>query len=215
MVKQKKDQQKKKGKGKGFILYFLLPVVLAAALVIAILEFSGVSVAKLASGIPVIGNMVNDDTAGTTGSTADAEKLKQQLKDQKATIEMMKETEDAKNTEIDDLNQQIVKLGNQVNGTEPETDTAATQATSADGETVEGEAAATPFKEAASSFSKMDDAKAAAIISKLDNEKALGVLQELSGKKRGTILAAMEPEAAASYTSAMVDDAEKEGEAVE
>lgn len=210
MVKQKKDQQKKKDKGKGFILYFLLPVVLAAALVIAILEFSGVSVAKLASGIPVIGNMVNDETAATTSSTADAEKLKQQLKDQQATIDMMKDTEDAKNAEIDDLNQQIVKLENQINGTEPETDTAATQATTADGETV-----ATPFKEAASSFSKMDDAKAAAIISKLDNEKALGVIQELSSKKRGTILAAMDPEAAASYTSAMVDDAEKEGEAVE
>ncbi len=53
------------------------------------------------------------------------------------------------------------------------------------------------------------------IISKLDNEKALGVIQELSSKKRGTILAAMDPEAATSYTSAMVDDAEKEGEAVE
>lgn len=210
MVKQKKDQQKKKGKGKGFILYFLLPVVLAAALVIAILEFSGVSVAKLASGIPVIGNMVNDETAATTGSTADAEKLKQQLKDQQATIDMMKDTEDAKNDEIDDLKQQIVKLENQINGTEPETESSATQATTADGETV-----ATPFKEAASSFSKMDDAKAAAIISKLDNEKALGVIQELSSKKRGTILAAMDPEAAASYTSAMVDDAEKEGETVE
>ncbi|PAF17416.1 hypothetical protein CHH69_04330 [Terribacillus saccharophilus] len=212
MVKQKKDQQKKKGKGKGFILYFLLPVVLAAALVIAILEFSGVSVAKLASGIPVIGNMVSDETAATTGGTADAEKLKQQLKDQQATIDMMKETEDAKNTEIDDLNQQIVKLENQINGTEPKTDTAAAQSAST---TAEGEEVSTPYKDAASSFSKMDDAKAAAIISKLDNEKALGVLQELSGKKRGTILAAMDPEAAASYTSAMVDDAEKEGEAVE
>lgn len=215
MAKQKQDQPKKKGKGKGFILYFLLPVVLAAALVIAILEFSGVSVAKLASDIPVIGNMVNDDSAATSGNTADAEKLKQQLKDQQATIDMMKETEDAKNTEIDDLNQQIVKLENKINGTEPEADTAAAQAATADGETAAGEEPATPFKEAAASFSKMDDAKAAAIISKLDNEKALGVLQELSGKKRGTVLAAMDPEAAASYTSAMVDDAEKEAEAVE
>ncbi len=206
MVKQKKDQQKKKGKGKGFILYFLLPVVLAAALVIAILEFSGVSVAKLASGIPVIGNMVNDETAATTSSTADAEKLKQQLKDQQATIDMMKDTEDAKNAEIDDLNQQIVKLENQINGTEPETDTAATQATTADGETV-----ATPFKEAASSFSKMDDAKAAAIISKLDNEKALGVIQELSSKNVEPFSLQWILKAAASYTSAMVDDAEKEG----
>ncbi|MFP7477639.1 MotE family protein [Terribacillus saccharophilus] len=214
MVKQQKDQQKKKGKGKGFILYFLLPVVLAAALVIAILEFSGVSVSKLASGIPVIGNMVKEESASTSGNSADAEKLKQQLKDQQATIDMMKETEDAKNAEIDDLNQQIVKLENQLNGTEPETDTTASQAASAGGETAEEEVA-TPYKAAASSFSKMDDAKAAAIISKLDNDKALGVLQELSGKKRGTILAEMDAEAAASYTSAMVDDAEKEGQAVE
>ncbi|MFS0561206.1 hypothetical protein AB1K91_10745 [Terribacillus sp. 179-K 1B1 HS] len=208
MAKQKNDQPKKKGKGKGFILYFLLPVVLAAVLVIAILEFSGVSVAKLASGIPVIGNMVNDESTSASSSTADAEKLKKQLKDQQATIDMMKDTEDAKNAEIDDLNQQIIKLENQLNGTEPASDTAGTQSTSGGG-TAEGEEAATPYKEAASSFSKMDDAKAAAIISKMDNEKALGVLQELSGKKRGTILAAMDAEAAATYTSAMVDEAEK------
>ncbi|MFP7494081.1 hypothetical protein SFC66_09870 [Terribacillus saccharophilus] len=210
MAKQKSDQPKKKSKGKGFVLYFLLPVVLAAALVIAILEFSGVSVAKLASGIPVIGNMVKDEPAAG-GSAADAEKLKKQLKDQQATLDMMKDTEDAKNAEIDDLNQQIVKLENQLNGTEPET----AQPAAGDGQAAEGEEPATPYKEASSSFSKMDDAKAAAIISKLDNEKALGVLQELSGKKRGTILAAMDPEAAASYTSAMVDAAEKEGQAVE
>jgi flagellar motility protein MotE (MotC chaperone) len=209
MAKQKTDQQKKKGKGKGFLLYFLLPIVLAALLVVAILEFSGVSVAKVASGIPVIGNLVSEETAAPATSSADTEKLKKQLKEQQETIDMMKETEDAKNAEIDDLNQQILKLKNQLNGAEPASD--ATAQTAGSNSEAEGEEEISPYKEAATSFNKMEDSKAAAIISKLDSEKALGVLQQLSGKKRGTILAEMDPEAAASYTSTMVDEAEKGG----
>ncbi|QXE03099.1 MotE family protein [Terribacillus sp. DMT04] len=210
MAKQKAEQQKKTSKGKGFFLYFLLPVVLAAALVVAILEFSGVSVAKAAAGIPVIGDLISEETAAPAANSADTEKLKNQLKEQQATIDMMKETEDAKNTEIDDLNQQILKLKNQLNGAEPAGAETA-QTAGSNSQTAEGEEETSPYKEAATSFNKMEDSKAAEIISKLDSEKALGVLQQLSGKKRGTILAEMDPEAAASYTSAMVEEAEKEG----
>lgn len=192
-----KQLSKKRNEKTNPILWFLfaivIPLIVAIVLVVIVLSVAGINVTDWAknagSNIPVISNFVKTDEQNELEE--ELEKKDQTIETQTNEIEQLQDEIAFLQAENDELNQEIVKLENQLNGKE-----------GIDEE--EGEQVST-IKQTSSSFRKMDKEKAALIFQNMERSSAVSILKELSNDVRGEILQEMEPELAAELTELLMN----------
>lgn len=202
MVKKIQDK-KRRNIFLSLLIGLIIPLILIGAIVLIILQISGVDTAGWAkeklSNTPVVSNIVS--TSEEDDLKQENERMDKQLKKQRDEIEdLKKEVESLENIK-EDLEMDIKKLENKTQDKSKDNPVTA-NADSVDGEEITEEEA--EIKKVAASFRKMDPEKAAKIVEDLDQDISVQVLQQLSGEVRGDILAEMNSSAAASLMSDMM-----------
>ncbi|TFJ94667.1 hypothetical protein E4U82_01780 [Lentibacillus salicampi] len=183
-----------------FLFTIVVPFIAVMILALIILTVTGVDVAgwakRTGSSIPVVSDVIS----------ADKEEGEQQ---KKATLQ---ETIADKDSEINQLNQQVSSLESTIDEMEQEILKLEQNETTGDEMSSEHEGKETSqtdsIKTMASSFSDMDNEKAAQIFQSMEEDLVIAILEHLPDDARGEIFEAMEPDAAAEYTQQFVNQTE-------
>ncbi|ELK44743.1 hypothetical protein M662_09205 [Bacillus sp. SB49] len=169
----------------------VFPLLFLVVLTVIVMTLMGYNVfeqvEKYGANIPGIADTTSTDSA----SSEETDKLQAMLANKEAEIEQLKEQASAGDAEKKDMENQIVQLEKELEGTTEERGE----------EDVEEDSA----KDIAASFQKMDPEEAAPIISTMNQDLAVQVLRLIAVEERGDILGQMDPEIAASYASALID----------
>ncbi|MGV2620056.1 UNVERIFIED_CONTAM: hypothetical protein N8J90_02665 [Halobacillus marinus] len=169
----------------------VFPLLFLVVLTVIVMTLMGYNVfeqvEKYGANIPGIADTTSTDSA----SSEETDKLQAMLANKEAEIEQLKEQASAGDAEKKDMENQIVQLEKELEGTTEERGQ----------EDVEEDSA----KDIAASFQKMDPEEAAPIISTMNQDLAVQVLRLIAVEERGDILGQMDPEIAASYASALID----------
>lgn len=197
MGKNKNQNKKKTNPILWLFFAVIIPIFIAGALTIFVLNISGVDVLgwTKAKGekIPVISSLIKDEDS-------DAES-KQDAKKQETEEEIKRLKEEIKELEEqnDNLKQDYLKLENEKNSMERLLDE-----TEEESEAV-GKPNSSPAKDTANAFRKMKPKQAALIIQDLEASRANDILNELSNDVRGKILQEMDPDKARSLINVHLD----------
>src|SRR5690625_428573 len=176
-----------------FLFAILIPIIITILLTTIILFVADVDVFGWAktqgSKIPVISTMVKTDEE--IDLEAKLKKANEKMESQNEQLLTYEDEIENLETTINDLEVEISKLkkaakNESVNKNEE------------DEQIVE-------YKDAASSFRKMDRKSAAEILQNLDKRTAASILSNLSGEVRGEILAEMEPKTAATLMEELLE----------
>ncbi|WJE17469.1 hypothetical protein QRD89_09025 [Halobacillus sp. ACCC02827] len=169
----------------------VFPLLFLVVLTVIVMTLMGYNVfeqvEKYGANIPGIADTTSTDSA----SSEETDKLQAMLANKEAEIQQLKEQASAGDAEKKDMENQIVQLEKELEGTTEEKGQ----------EDVEEDSA----KDIAASFQKMDPEEAAPIISTMNQDLAVQVLRLIAVEERGDILGQMDPEIAASYASALID----------
>ncbi|WP_337020410.1 MotE family protein [Oceanobacillus massiliensis] len=196
MVENTNNQKKKMNPFLWFLFAIVIPVIILIALAVIVLGVAGFNVIDWAkekgNDIPVVSEMVTTDEESSVEQ--EEQQVQAAMDDKNQEIEVLNQTIRDLEANVDQLEQENVKLENKQETT---TEEAAEEDTAEQGiEIVVG-----PYEE-------MKSDRAAQIIQNLDSDMAVRILKEISTEARGEILEAMEPESAAEFTQLLISDGE-------
>lgn len=193
MVQTEKKTKKTKTGAFQWLIFIIVPLIFALIITFIILSLMGIDVVnkskEVASQIPFVENLV------TTEEDAEQERKEEQF--QKQIESKDKEIADliasssGYQLEIDQLNQEIVKLTKQLEVIDEELN---------DVEQVNEN-----LEKLTKSYQEMNPGNAANILASIDEDVAVSILQDIKDEQRGSILSAMDPEVAALLTELLLD----------
>ncbi|MCD5322685.1 MULTISPECIES: MotE family protein [Pontibacillus] len=183
------EPKQKSSKFQWFVFVILIPLILAITVALIIMTVAGVNIfektKQFTNDIPVISTMVNQETEENQGDQT--VELEATIEDQNAQLEELQSQLTVKDQKINELNNEIEKLTNQLND-----------------KNMSDKNKEEVLSNLSSSFKNMDPEEAAAIVSKLDQVASVNLLEKLPNDERGKVLAALDPELAATITSALM-----------
>ncbi|MGP4059828.1 MotE family protein [Halobacillus sp. H74] len=170
----------------------VIPFIFLLTLTLIVLTLSGINVfeeaEKYAKKIPGVSEVTSTDEPASDPEEMD--RLQAMLANKDAEIEQLQQDADQKQTTIEEMDQQILKLEKELEDRLPE-----------DGEDPNQKA-----KDLAASFQEMDPEEAAPIIGSMSQTLAVQVMREVASEERGEILGQMDPEAAAEIASILLEE---------
>lgn len=195
-IMAKSEQIKKTEKKTGIFQWFfviIIPLIFAGIITFIVFSLMGIDVIdkskEFINQIPVVGQYV------TTEEEAELERKEQRFVEQLNTkdeeINSLESQLVDYQLEIDQLNQEIVKLTKQLE--------------ILDEETQEDDPVDENLEKLTKTYQEMRPQSAAVIMASLDENVAIMILQELNDEQRGSILSEMNPETAAQLTEMILD----------
>ncbi|WP_158633973.1 MotE family protein [Radiobacillus deserti] len=190
-------QEKEKAGFLQWLFIIIIPLVFAITLTGIIMTIAGVDVLNqaknIANHVPGLSSII-DTEEEVKQATAEkrAEDSKEQVETAVASkneeIEALKSSLQEKEAEVDELTQEVAKLSSQLEEQNKTNE----------------EEQQNVLKDVSASFEGMDPEEAAPIIANLEVATAVRVLRNVPSEERGLILGAMEPEQAATFTTALL-----------
>ncbi|WP_170138842.1 MotE family protein [Oceanobacillus chungangensis] len=175
-----------------FLFAIIIPIIVAATLIIVILEVAGVGVMDWTKEKVGINSEVSEpDTSEREGQT---DNVQSTIEAKDTEIEVLNQDIRILESTIDELEQEIVKNENSQEGTSTAT------SEEEDGSQQENDSVAL----VANAYKEMDSKQSAAILESLDRETAVAILLAVSNKVRGSILQEMDPKIAAELTELLL-----------
>ena len=189
------DNQNKKISFLQWLFLIIIPLILAisiAFIILSILDLDpGAKIKEFANQIPVINQLV------TTDEEAEIERREKVLQNQITTLEQDKlDLEDnlsIQEAELNQLNQEIVKLTHQLEQALAEDESQVQQ------ELDDG------LNKVIDTYQKMSAKSAAQILVEMNNADAIQILTELDEEQQAAILSALDPATAATLTKLLLD----------
>ncbi|WP_157065137.1 MotE family protein [Amphibacillus sediminis] len=178
-----------------WLLLIIVPLALAITILVAVLSMLGMDpigqAKEIANSIPGLNLLI------TTDQEAEFERKERQylsqIENHQQNIEALEVELSNKSTELDQLNQEIVRLTQQLDNFK-DNDQEGQQQLANDS-----------LNKLAKTYQEMAPANAASILSSTDQQVALTILQEIKDAQRAAILSEMEPETAAKFTEQLLD----------
>lgn len=175
-----------------FVFAIVLPLIIVSSLTILIFSMAGVNVTgwakDTANKVPILSTFV------TTEEEETIEEIKQlmneKIHEKELEIARLQSINEENEAIISRLNQDILKLKNEINSNE--------QLSMEEQE--KDEIKENEIKQIAASYENMKSKQAASVLEKVGDDIALEILKQLSDDTRGKILEAMDPEKAADLT---------------
>ncbi|UFU01026.1 hypothetical protein KO561_08875 [Radiobacillus kanasensis] len=192
-------QEKEKAGFLQWLFIIIIPLVFAVTLTGIILTVAGVNVLdhakNVANHIPGISSVIETEEEVKQATAKkrvedNKEQVEAAVANKDEEIETLKSNLTEKEREIDELTQELAKLSSQL---EEQNNT-------------NEEVQQNILEDVSASFEGMDPEEAAPIISNLEVATAIRVLKNVPSEERGLILGAMEPEQAATFTTALLAD---------
>lgn len=189
------DNQNKKISFLQWLFLIIIPLILAisiAFIILSILDLDpGAKIKEFANQIPVINQLV------TTDEEAEIERREKVLQNQITTLEQdkldLEETLSIQEAELNQLNQEIVKLTHQLEQALAEDESQVQQ------ELDDG------LNKVIDTYQKMSAKSAAQILVEMNNADAIQILTELDEEQQAAILSALDPATAATLTKLLLD----------
>ncbi|MFZ0371311.1 MAG: hypothetical protein WAM07_17055 [Halobacillus sp.] len=192
----KKITDKQQGsKLQWFFFVIIIPIVFAITLAWIVLTLLGVNVTeqagKYVSKVP--GMSQSASTPEEENTKSNNKELQTSLDARNEEIELLEEELSAKQTEVDELKQKVVKL---------EADVKSAQ------EGKEEKPENEKVMNMAASFQQMEPEEAAPILENMSQELAIQVLVNVASEERGLIFGQMSPEAAAGIAGEIINSSD-------
>lgn len=192
----RQGNQNKKVRFTQWLFLIIIPLILAisiAFIILSILDLNpGAKIKEVANQIPVINQMV------TTEEEAESERREDQLHSQITTLKTDKaELEanlSAQELELDQLNQEIVRLNHLL------------EQTLADNDLQVEQESGSGLKIVIDTYQEMSAKSAAQILANMNNADAIRILRDLDEDLRAAILSALDPESAANFTEQLLNE---------
>ncbi|WP_153462562.1 MULTISPECIES: MotE family protein [Sediminibacillus] len=185
------EYEKKKPGILQWLLFILIPLILAATIATIIMIAAGIDVAgfakKYANQVPGVSSLVSEEEK-ESGESGDVEqkRLTAAIESKDEQIEQLESELEAREADVEDLNEQINTLNQQLETKEEGTE----------------ETASDPINDISTSFQNMEAERAAGILANLEDDTALAVMEQMSKKTLGEILGEMDADEAARLTNA-------------
>ena len=197
MAKENQTSKKKMNPVLWFLFAIIIPLIIVIVIVWVVLGVAGFSVFDWAeeNDIPVISSFVSSEE--DTNTEREAERLTSLLTSKDEEIEQLNLEVNNLQTNITELEQELLKLENASDSAE---------VAEADAALSEENPSSDSVKQVVTSFEEMDSENAAAIIGHMEQTEALVILQAISNDIRGEILQEMEPEVAAEFTALLMGE---------
>ncbi|AXI09085.1 hypothetical protein CUC15_09180 [Oceanobacillus zhaokaii] len=176
----------------GFLFAIIIPIIIAAILIIVILEIAGVDVMDWTKEKVGIISVTETDSTEKEGKTAD--NIQSAIEEKDTEIEILNQDIRILEATIDELEQEIVKFENNQEGV---------SSTASEGDTVQQ--TDDSIAVVANAYKEMDGEQSAAILESLDRETAVNILLAVSNKVRGSILQEMDTQIAAELTQLLLE----------
>ncbi|SDL74054.1 MotE family protein [Sediminibacillus halophilus] len=184
----KSEYEKKKPGVLQWILFILIPLILAATIALIIMVAAGIDVGgfakKYANQVPGVSSLVSDEEKES--GDVEQKRLTAAIESKDEQIEQLESELEAREADLEDLNEQINTLNQQLETKEEETE----------------ETASDPINDISTSFQNMEAERAAGILANLEDDTALAVMEQMSKKTLGEILGEMDADEAARLTNA-------------
>ncbi|WP_053219666.1 MotE family protein [Virgibacillus senegalensis] len=188
----KSEHEKKKPGILQWLLFILIPLILAGTIAIIIMIAAGIDVSgfakKYGSQIPGVSSLVSEETEY---GEAEQQRLTAAIDSRDEQIDQLESELEAREADIEDLNEQINTLHQQLETQQ---------------EAAEEEPASNVIKDISTSFQNMETDRAAEILANLEDDTALAVMGIMSKKTLGEILGEMDAEEAARLTNAYASE---------
>lgn len=194
----KNNSDKKLNPWISFLLFIVVPLVIAMTIITVILSLAGFNVIdwtkeKAAS----VFSLEADKTPTEENEQKNLQQAQNKIKEQTEDIEELAAEILFLEGTIDRLNNELLQAENRATSNQDES--------SANGVSQEEKEEVDLVKEIADSFKTMRNKQAAKIMEELSDEIALSILSELPKDIRGSILEAMDPERAANLTTSFIN----------
>ncbi|QTM99415.1 hypothetical protein ERJ70_08930 [Sediminibacillus dalangtanensis] len=184
----KSEYEKKKPGILQWILFILIPLILAATIALIIMVAAGIDVGgfakKYANQVPGVSSLVSEEEKES--GDVEQKRLTAAIDSRDEQIEQLESELEAKEADIKDLNEQINTLNQQLKAQEEEVEDTASNA----------------INDISTSFQNMEAERAAGILANLEDDTALAVMEQMSKKTLGEILGEMDADEAARLTNA-------------
>ncbi len=182
------EYEKKKPGILQWLLFILIPLILAATIATIIMIAAGIDVAgfakKYANQVPGVSSLVSEEEKES--GDVEQKRLTAAIESKDEQIEQLESELEAREADVEDLNEQINTLNQQLETKEEGTE----------------ETASDPINDISTSFQNMEAERAAGILANLEDDTALAVMEQMSKKTLGEILGEMDADEAARLTNA-------------